>query len=255
MRYLSILFNTAILAVYTANAQVNVPKLSQKATLTQQIGLNTLSIDYSRPSARGRKVFGEVVPMDKVWRTGANSVTRFKTEDTIVVEGKVLPKGEYGLFTIPSAGEWTIIFNGDPNGWGSYGYKEDKDVLRVKVKPLQSAQLIETFTIDFQDLTPTIANMVLSWERSIVKVALVSNPDRKVMEEINSKINYEVAQRTYFDAATYYFQNNKDLKLALEWATKAADKNIQCWTFMLKARIAEKLGDCKVATEAASKTL
>jgi Protein of unknown function (DUF2911) len=134
-----------------ANAQDDKAKRpSPAATASATVGTAMLKIDYSRPSVKGRKVWGEMVPMGQVWRTGANEATTFETDKPVMIEGKELPAGKYALFTIPGEKEWTIIFNKDAKQWGSYQYKQDKDALRVMVKPMKSEKLVEqlTFAID-----------------------------------------------------------------------------------------------------------
>ena len=119
---------------------------------------------------KGRKIFGALEPFDKVWRTGANSATVIKFSDAVKVEGKDLPAGEYALFTIPGKTEWTIIFNKGTKEWGSYTYSEANDVLRVKVKPTTLKDKVETFTIQFANISVTAADLQLSWENTLVNV-------------------------------------------------------------------------------------
>lgn len=137
---------------------------SPPAKAKGQINGATVVIDYHQPSAKGRTVMGDLVPYDKVWRTGANNATTFEVDKDIKIEGQALPKGKYSLFTIPGENEWTIIFNKNPNQWGAYNYDKADDALRVKVKPAKTDKFIETFTI-----SPEADGVVMTWENTKVK--------------------------------------------------------------------------------------
>ncbi|MCS7018176.1 MAG: DUF2911 domain-containing protein [Cytophagales bacterium] len=130
-----------------AQAQDKQP-LSPPASVSEKIGETLVTIHYSQPSVRGRKIWGELVPYGKVWRTGANKATTFEVSQDVTIEGKKLPKGKYALFTIPGEKEWTIIFNSKHDQWGAYDYKESEDVLRVKVKPATADEHFEAMTFD-----------------------------------------------------------------------------------------------------------
>ncbi|MEQ9468712.1 MAG: DUF2911 domain-containing protein [Ekhidna sp.] len=139
----------SLLLVFSVNAQKDKSKRkSPPAQVTQDVGGTTVTIDYSRPSKRGRDIFGGLEEYGKVWRTGANESTWIEVSNDVTVEGKTLTAGKYGLFTIPGKDEWTIIFNKKWDGWGAYEYKEEDDVLRVKVEPTSTDDEVEMFTID-----------------------------------------------------------------------------------------------------------
>ena len=138
-------------------------KASPKAEVSETVGSSKVKIVYSQPSARGRKVMGELVPFDKVWRTGANEPTTIEFDKAVKIEGKDLPAGKYALFTIPGEKEWTIIFNKDFKQWGHFNYQESEDVLRVKVKPSKTPAFVETFTI-----APEKDQVSLKWENTAV---------------------------------------------------------------------------------------
>ncbi|WP_448517930.1 DUF2911 domain-containing protein [Rhodoflexus sp.] len=136
-----------VLAGFATQAQNKQPA-SPEASVAEKIGETTITITYGQPSVRGRKIWGELVPYGKVWRTGANKATTFETSADIMVEGQKLPKGKYALFTIPGEDEWTIIFNSKHDQWGAYDYNEAQDVLRVKVKPAVADEHFEAMTFD-----------------------------------------------------------------------------------------------------------
>lgn len=225
-------------------AQLKVPALSPTQTVKQNFALSEISIEYSRPSARGRVVYGDVVAFDRIWRTGANASTKITFGEDVKIEGQALPKGTYALYTIPGKTEWTIIFNKNLTLWGDMGYKEEEDALRVKVKPSTLSSKVETFTIELSNMTTSSASLDLVWENTRVSVAVKAEIDEKIMKDIDAAIN--VDKRPYYQAANYYYENNKDLTKALEWVSKATELNPKAyWVFMLKARIQYKLKDFK----------
>ncbi|MVN90941.1 DUF2911 domain-containing protein [Mucilaginibacter aquatilis] len=228
----------------TVQAQngLKLPQASTAQTLTQEFGLGKITLNYSRPNTKGRKIFGALEPYGAVWRTGANSATTITFTDEVMLEGqKVLP-GEYALFTIPDAKEWTIILNKAAKQWGAYEYKQAEDVLRVSVKPAKSAAFTETFTAQFANVAATTAELVLAWENTAVTVHLKTDIDTRIMANIDEAMKGD--KKPYFSAAQYYFENGKDLNKALEWmneAEKSAPKAyyIRYW----KARVQLKKGD------------
>lgn len=143
------------------------PKPSPAVSATGKAGSATITINYGQPSMKGRKIFGELVPFGKVWRTGANDATTFETDKDIMVEGQKLAKGKYGLFTIPGEHHWTIIFNKTWKQWGSYQYKKEDDVLRVDVKPVSLDNPVEKMTFDVKD-----NKLKFMWEKTGFNVSI-----------------------------------------------------------------------------------
>lgn len=221
---------------------IKMPQPSTSQTISQDFGLGKITINYSRPNVKGRKVFGAMEPYGTVWRTGANSATVITFTEAVKVEGKDLAAGQYGLFTIPGKDEWTIIFNKGAKQWGAYEYKEAEDVLRVKVKAATLKDKVETFTIQFADVYPTAAQLQLSWENTAVNVNLTTDVDATVMASIDEAMKGD--KKPYFAAAQYYYSNGKDLNKALEWvnAAEAADGKAP-WIKLWKGRIQLKKGD------------
>jgi hypothetical protein len=231
----------------TSNAQgLKMPQASTSQTITQAFGLGTVSINYSRPNTKGRKVFGAMEPYGTVWRTGANSATTVTTTEAIKIEGKDLPAGTYGIFTIPGANEWTVIINKGAKQWGAYEYKPEEDLFRVNVKPLKLKDKVETFTIQLADVYPTTAKLQLMWENTALSINLTTDVDTKVMAGIAEAMQGD--KKPYFAAAQYYYENGKDLNKALEWATAAEATDQKAPYYKLwKGRIQLKMGDKKGA--------
>lgn len=236
---------------FISNAQIAIPSLSPSATVIQQIGVIEAKVEYSRPSLRGRKVFGEVVKFNEAWRTGANSTTKISFSDTVIIAGKKIAPATYALYTIPRLDNWTIVLS--KNAWAyAWDQKESDDAVRLTVKPEMVSPLVETFTIGFANLTKTNADLTMTWENMAVKFTIVTDADKKVMADIDNKVN---SFDTYWAAANYYFDNNKDINKALEWSKIASAKNPQFWNVSLIAKIQSKMGDCASAVETAKKAI
>jgi hypothetical protein len=234
-------------------AQLHIPTLSPTAVVQQQIGLGRAIITYGRPSLRGRKLLGtDNVPNGKVWRMGANEVTTLELSEDMVLEGKPLAKGKYALVAIPDVNEWTIVINSVSNQWGVYQYKESKDVMRFKVKTEKIESNVETLTFVFEDIYPSSAALVFSWENTQLKIVISQDNDARVMAEIKEKTSKENPNLSVLmEAAEYYLMMNRDLEQALVWSEKVLEKQKSPFRFNLKAQIAQKLGKCDLATEAA----
>ncbi|WAC41538.1 DUF2911 domain-containing protein [Pedobacter sp. SL55] len=229
---------------------LKLPQPSTPQTVTQDFGLGKISLSYSRPNVKGRKIFGALEPFDKVWRTGANSATVIKFSEAVKVEGKDLAAGEYALFTIPGKTEWTIIFNKGTKEWGAYTYNEANDVLRVKVKRTTLKDKVETFTIQFANVYDTTADLQLAWENTLVNVKLTTSVDERVMASIAEAMKGE--KKPYFQAAMYYFANGKDLKTTMEWMNEADKQMTDApWVKLWKGRMQLKMGDKAGAAQSA----
>lgn len=241
----------------TVSAQINTPAPSPAATVTQGIGLGKATIEYSRPSLKGRKIFGTpLAPYTQVWRTGANKIPNLTLTQEVEIEGNKVAAGTYGIFTIPTENEWTIILSKNPNQWGAYDYKQADDLLRFKVKADKLTKTEEHFTMEFSDFTPTSAKVVIRWENTQVKFGISQDPDALIMADIKTKTSAnEVSSDTYFGAADYYYQTNRDLNQAFEWANKVVEKEKEYWTYYLRGKIAAKIGKCDVAVADAQKGL
>ncbi|SEO81270.1 Protein of unknown function [Mucilaginibacter gossypiicola] len=219
------------------------PQPSSTQSIVQDLGLGKISLVYSRPDVRGRKIFGGMEPYGAVWRTGANSATVIKFTDEVSMEGNKIPAGEYGLFSIPGENEWTIIISKQPKQWGAYMYKEADDFLRFKVKTEHLKTLTETMTLAFTNVTTTTCDLQMMWEHSGFTIHMTTDIDAKVMARIDSAMKTD--KKPYYEALIYYYNNNKDMDKALAWATELEkDKNFPPFVPKLwKARILLRKGD------------
>lgn len=234
--------------------QIKFPAKSPAAMVKQSVGISDVSVEYNRPSASGRVVFGEVVPFDVMWRTGANSATKITFGSEMKIDGKAVPAGSYSLFTIPGKTEWTIILNKVANLSGTSGYAESEDLMRFKVKAVQKTEKTETFTIDFTNIKLDQATVQLSWDNTSVSFDIVADYDAALTKNIESAMARDA--RPYHQAAGYYYENKKDLNKALEWANKAVEMNPTAyWSLMLKANIQYDLKDKKGAIATAEQVL
>ncbi len=235
----------AVCCSLQVNAQgLKMPQASSAQTITQEFGLGNINLTYSRPNVKGRKIFGvgTLQPYGEVWRTGANQATVIKFSDDVTIEGKKLPAGEYGLFSIPGKDEWTIIINKTAKQWGAYEYKQADDVVRFTVKPSAVKDLVETFTMQFTNVKPTTCDLTFMWEHTSVTMHLTTDVDTRVMANIDEAMKGE--KKPYFAAAQYYYENNKDLGKALTWMNELEKSDPKAYYYKVwKARIQLKMGD------------
>ncbi len=241
---------------YQLNAQqLKTPAPSPLQTIDQAFGLSNMKIEYSRPSVKGRIVFGDLVPYGKIWRTGANNATKITFGDDVKIEGADLKAGTYALYTIPNKDSWEILIYKDLTLGGDVTeYKTSDEVMRTKVKAAILPMKYETFTINIADITSTSSSIDLLWDMTKVSIKVTTDIDSKVMKNIDTAL--EKDSRPYFSAANYYYDNNKDLNKALQWANIAFDQNPKAyWIMHLKAKIQLKMKDNKGAIESAEKSL
>jgi len=232
-------------------AQVKMPAPSPTQTVKQDFGIGTIELIYSRPSIKGRKIFGDLVPLNKLWRTGANAATRIVFSEPVEIGGKKIDSGTYVLYTIPGIDTWDIILNKGLDNWGIDGYKESEDVVRFKADADRMKNKLETFTIDFTDITPEICSMNIKWEKTSVSIPIVANFKDKVRAQIEAAMKTD--KKPYWQAAQFYNEYDKNLPLALENATKAIEENKEAfWIWIYKAKIQKDMGD-KAGAMASSK--
>ncbi|MDF2449615.1 MAG: hypothetical protein K0R26_2119 [Bacteroidota bacterium] len=236
-------------------AQLKVPAPSPLQTVKQAFALSEITIEYSRPSAKGRVIYGDVVPFGKLWRTGANSSTKITFGEDVKVEGNAVPAGTYALYTTPNKDSWEVMLYKDLTLGGNVAdYKKENELVRFNVKPKTLNDKVETFTIDVADITSSSANIALDWEKTRVAFNVTADIDSKIMKNIESNVVND--NRPYFQAASYYYENNKDLTKANEWADKAIASNPKAfWMLLLKAKIQAKQGDKKGAVASAEKVI
>lgn len=239
-----------------AFAQLNLPRVSQKATVTQTVGLTDLSVVYSRPGVKGRTVWGDLVPYGQVWRTGANEATKFTTSDDVMINGQKLAAGSYALATIPGKDEWTIAFNTQADLWGAYEYDEKKDALRVKVKP-QAAPHQEWFQISFDEVTPSSATMVIAWDKVAVPMKIDVDVNTKALANINAALASAKADdwRTPFRGADFAFNNNVAEKESWGWVEQSLKVQENLYNLTLKAKMLARDGKKADAIKVAEKAI
>ena len=246
-----------IIANFTIEAQVKTPQSSPKATIQQSVGLTDVEIEYSRPSARGRAVFGNLIPFGKVWRTGANENTTISFSDDVIIDGKTLKKGKYSLYTVPKIESWEIIFYKTTDNWGNpEEWKEENVALRATVKPETLNKSVETFTIGISGLDNNFAYLEISWENSYAALKFEVPTQKKATANIEKALSGP-ASADYFAAAQFLFQANGDNAKALEYVNKSLEmaKDKPFWYNRLKSLIQAKLGDKKGAIDSAKASL
>ncbi len=238
-----------------AYAQLVLPDLSPFATVTQNIGTEEVKIEYSRPSVRGRIIFGDLVPYGNIWRVGANASTKIFVRETLTVQDKVkLTPGIYALYAIPDKDEWTIIISKDAWLWGAFGYIPSLDAVRFNVKPHALKEQVETFTIQFANVCTSCAEVQLMWDFTSVSFRISTATDEKVMADIKMFTSNPEGRLAgdYYLAAKYYLDTDRDLNKAMEWIDKALSYTPGAyWMTHTKAEIYAKMGKYNDAIETA----
>jgi tetratricopeptide (TPR) repeat protein len=247
--------SAAFLSLIAAQAQpIKTPAPSPTQTIKQEFGISNVELTYSRPNIKGRKVFGDLVPYGKLWRTGANAATRIKFADDVKIGGTDVKAGEYVLYTIPTESEWEVVLNKGLSNWGIDGYKQEEDVARVKVKSAKLNESQETFTMQFVNVKPSSADLQIMWDKTAVNVPITTDIDKKIMAQINNAMNKD--NRPYFQSAMYYMESGKDMNQALAWFDKAVEQNPSAfWIHHQRANALAKLGKKEDARAAANKSI
>jgi hypothetical protein len=243
----------ALMNVATAQT-LRTPAPSSTQTIRQDFGLGNMELNYSRPSAKGRKVMGDLVPFGNVWRTGANNATVITFSDEVVIGQKKVPAGKYGLLTIPDKDKWTIIITKQQDVTSPADYKPESDVVRVEAKPVALKDHVETFTMQFTDVKPTSIALQMAWENTAVSLPIGAEIEGRIMAQIDNIMNRD--NRPYFQAAMYYMDNGKDLNKALTWFDKAIEQNPKAyWVWHQRANALAKLGKKQDAVTSANKSI
>lgn len=245
----------AAFIITAAGAQtLKTPAPSPTQTIKQDFGLSAVELSYSRPSMKGRKIFGDLVPFGSVWRTGANSATTLTFGDDVMINGKKIPAGKYGFLTIPGKDNWTLIITKQLDVTSPAAYKQENDVVRMEVKPETINYKIENLTLQFANVKDNSLNLELMWDNTYVALPISTDVESKVMAQIDQLFNKD--NRPYYNAAMYYMQNGKDLNQALAWFDKAAAAQPDAyWIHHQRANCLAKLGKKKEAREAAEKSM
>lgn len=246
----------AALTVLTIQAQIATPAPSPSAMLKQSVGLTEITVEYSRPSMKGRDVFGGLVPYDEVWRLGANQATKITFSEDVKVGGKSLEAGAYAVLAKPGKSSWEFMFYPYTTGnWGAYP-GSDVTPTTVSAEAFKMDQMeIETFMIEFDQITNSGANIWFLWENVATAVPVAVNTDETVEASI-AQVMAGPTANDYFAAASYYLAEGKDMSKAREWITKAVDMGYnQFWVLRTKSLIEAKAGDKAAAIESAKKSL
>ncbi|MBC9813849.1 DUF2911 domain-containing protein [Crocinitomicaceae bacterium CZZ-1] len=241
-------------ASFGANAQIKTPALSPLGEVEQTVGLTEIDIEYSRPSKRGRTVFTDIVPYGEVWRAGANKNTTIVTDDHLVFGKDTLKAGSYAIFIKPEAAKWTVYFYANTENWGTPEKWDDK-LVAVKVEaPVQSGNVVETFTIGFDKVEIDGAHLTFAWDKTHVSVPFKVINGPKVEASIKATLSGKPTAGDYYRAADYYVNSNGDMKQALEWMNKSIElsgENVPFYFLRKKALIQANLKDFKGAIETA----
>lgn len=252
-----LLLSLLFCALQSSLAQIKTPQLSPKAQISQLVGLTDVSVSYSRPSARGRYVFNNLVPFGKLWRTGANENTTISFSEDVTIDGKILKKGKYALYSVPKADNWEIIFYNDSNNWGlPENFDEAKVALRTIVKSEIKEKNTESFTINISNLDTNFALLEFSWEKTIVSLKFEVPTQKATLSSIETVLKGPTAN-DYFSAAQYFYQSNGDINKTKIYIDKALEMNTEnpYWFTRLKSLIQAKMGDKKGAIETAKISL
>jgi hypothetical protein len=245
----------AIATLTAANAQpLKTPAPSTTQTIKQDIGLGNIELSYSRPAMKGRKIFGELVPFGKVWRTGANQATTITFSDDVTIGTTAVKAGKYGLVSMPDKDSWALIITKQLDITSPADYKPENDVVKLTAKTIALKDPIEIFTIDFANIKPNSCELHLKWGNTAVSLPISTEVDSKVMTQIDNLINKD--NKPYFTAAMYYLENGKDLAKASAWFDKAIEQNPKAfWVYHQKANCLVKLNKKTEAIAAANKSI
>lgn len=250
---------TTVLLVGTLGfSQVQTPAASPFGKIIQTVGLTEVSVEYSRPSTKGRNVFGNLVPFGKMWRTGANANTIITFGTDVMIDGKILLKGEYALYVNPKPDLWEVYFYTDIQNWGlPEKWNEEKIALKTTAKPTSINKNVETFTIGINHLDNDYGHLEISWEKTLVSLRF-GVPTAQIANESIEKALSGPDAEAFYNAANYYYQSDADAHKALQWINQAIDmrgKEVPFWYLRLKSLIQAKAGDKKGAIETAQRSL
>lgn len=223
-------------------AQVKLPAPSPTQTIKQDFGLGAVEITYSRPGAKGRKIFGGLEAYGSIWRTGANAATKIHFTEPVELGGKKLDSGAYALYTIPGIDQWEVIINKGIDNWGTDGYRESEDVVRFKVDPVKLKKSVETFTIQFDNVKPETCDITLMWDKTSISIPVKTSVRERLMAQINAAMLTD--KKPYWTAAQFYNEYEKNQAKALEYVNHATEENPKAYyMFLYKAKIQHEMGD------------
>ena len=253
-----VLFAFALTLMFSVNAQIETPQPSPFSKVEQKVGLTDVTLEYSRPSMKERKIFGDLVPYGKMWRAGANKNTMITFSDDVTIDGNELKAGSYAIFITPNEKSWDVYFYSDTNNWGTpQEWDDSKVAAKVAAQVYELPVDIETYTISFDDLTNDSAMIGFMWERAYVGVTFEVPTEEKVSASIAKVMNGPSAN-DYYAAAAYNLSEGKDLDKAMMWIDKAVDltkEQPRFWYLRQQSLIHAANGDKEGAIAAAKKSL
>ena len=227
-------------------AQIKTPQPSPTATITQKVGVSNISVEYSRPGAKGREIFGGLVSYGKMWRTGANKATKITFNENCVFGGAKVKKGSYSLFTIPGEKEWTVVLNKNTELWGVGEYDEENQVCSIVAKAIDTKDFTESFTIDFGTFQSFSAIMSLKWANTKIDIKIESLEAKKIEKQYLELLTKGPSANDYYNGAKFFADNSTEYEMALEWINTAIKKRPDAfWMHFHKARILKKMGNNK----------
>jgi hypothetical protein len=246
----------AMSLVPSAFAELTLPRVSQKATVMQTVGLTDVTIMYCRPGVKGRVIWGGLVPYDQVWRTGANEATTITLSQAVTIDGKPLPAGTYSIHTIPGKTSWAVIFNKAAEQWGSYEYDTAKDALRIQVEP-RTGEHREWMTFSFPEVLQDAATVELAWEKVRIPFRIETDTTAQALAGIREALSGEVKDwQTPYSAASFAFNANLDNRAdAMKWIDQSVALKETYWNLRLKASMVERDGKRKEAIALAEKAV
>ena len=251
-----IILLSAVFCYSYLTAQIKTPQPSPTATITQKIGVSNVSVEYSRPGAKGREIFGGLVKYGQIWRTGANKATKITFEEDVIFGGKSVKKGSYSLFTIPGEKKWTILLNKETELWGSGEYDEEMQICSFSIGIEKSKEFIETFTIEFGSFNSFDALMSLKWTNIQINIKIQTTSAKKIEKNYFELLTKGPSANDYYNGAKFFVDNTLKYELALEWINIAIEKREDAfWMLYHKARILNKMGENKEAIVTAQQTI
>lgn len=246
---------TQFISAQNSSEDFIVPRTNSKAVISQTIASTQIEITYNRPNKRGRKIFGDLVPYSKIWRTGSDEATEIYFSTPVNLEGIAIDSGKYELFTIPGEHKWEIILQNNHKQWGSYKYQSDNDVIRFEVTPIEIIEPFETFTISVENVGSDHAVLKISWDTVVVPITMTVDLKSTVIPNLEKALE-ESDRPPYFQAAMFYFENNIDFNRAAELMAMALNRNPEHIGILYRyALILKQKGDVKEARKVAEKSL
>lgn len=251
-----ILLLSAIFCYSFISAQIKSPQPSPTATINQKVGVSNISVEYSRPGAKEREIFGGLVSYGEMWRTGANKATKITFNENCIFGGAKVKKGSYSLFTIPGEKDWTIVLNKNTELWGVGEYDEEKQVCSIVAKAIKTKDFTESFTIDFGTFQSFTAIMSLKWANTKIDIKIKSLAAKKLEKQYLELLTKGPSATDYYNGAKFFADNTSEYDMALEWINTAIEKRPDAfWMKFHKARILKKIGNNKQSISVAKQVI